>query len=146
MAKKRKPKNLNALPMALHVVVTHPETEERAKEGDDWGDMIDAEGHRIAYNMMHAPGEWLAVLYLRRGVSPSATSSLLRKIAGLIDTHGGKLLNMTVGNEGNVKADGTLEADSLQCERDDNGQIIIPDIIDPTKDEDAEGRESGKTE
>lgn len=60
------------------------------------------------------PGDALSWATLRRGVSPRAAAALLRKLAALLERHGGKLLNLPRGAEGAFNGEGQPEVETFR--------------------------------
>jgi len=127
MSKKKqasRPKDLG-----LEVYVSHPTSSADPRIQTGYEDReLDHDGHNISYEMSPMPGEDLVVLTIRRGMATTAAASLLRKLADLLERHGGTLLNMPRGGEGFFDSTGEMVADPLQVKYDENGDIIVPDI------------------
>jgi hypothetical protein len=90
---------------------------------------LDSDGHHIFYEMVVMKGQRILSLELRQGMAPGAAANLLRKIANSLDRHGAKLLGMPRGGEGYFDSKGEPQADPLQVERDEHGNLAPPDIL-----------------
>jgi hypothetical protein len=88
---------------------------------------VDADGDHVHFEMVPMSGESLIWLTIRRGLTPQLAASSLRKIAGLIDRHGEKLLQLSAGNEGSFGALGEVVPGPLRLDYDENGDLIIPE-------------------
>jgi hypothetical protein len=82
----------------------------------------------MSYRMEQMAGQSLVDVCLRRGMAPQFAAGLLRALADRVERHGGILLNLPDGDMGYFDDTGNPESDPLQPDRDDNGDIIFPDI------------------
>lgn len=114
MRRKRRPPGL-----WLYLCLRHPASEVRASAGscgpgEDSGPAVDADGHEVCFEMGPMPGDALAWATLRRAVSPRAAAALLRKLAALLERHGGRLLNLPRGAEGAFDGEGQPEVETFR--------------------------------
>jgi hypothetical protein len=75
---------------------------------------VDADGHEVCFEMAPMPGDAVAWVTLRRGVSPGAAAALLHKLATLLERHGGRLLNLPRGAEGAFDGEGQPEVETFR--------------------------------
>jgi hypothetical protein len=87
---------------------------------------LDADGDHVHFEMVPMGGESLLWLTMRRGVPPELAASSLRKIADLLDRHGGQLLNEPRGYEGSVNTVGDVVSGPLRLDYDEHGDLVIP--------------------
>ena len=87
---------------------------------------VDADGDHVHFEMVPMGGDSLLWLTIRRGLTPQAAASALRKIADLIDRHGGELLRLLEGSEGSMSATGDVVPGPLRLGYDQHGDLVIP--------------------
>ena len=120
--------------LGLHLSVQRPSAENASRipeSRDDQGNVIypelDADRDHVHFEMVPMRGESLLWLTMRKGIDPKLASDSLRKIAGLIERHGMKILNMQEGKEGSFSAQGALIDGPLKLGYDENGDLAFPD-------------------
>jgi hypothetical protein len=101
-----------------------PET--RDPEGRVIYPELDADGDHVHFEMVPMGGDSLLWLTLRRGIPPELAASSLRKIADLLDRHGGELLNQVRGYEGSMDTAGDVVSGPLRLDYDEHGDLVIP--------------------
>lgn len=125
MAKERRRR---ARKLGLSISVRHPESETeylaenpemRERAISQYADESDGDGHIFYGYMSTMPGEFLADVQLRRGMSAGCAVSILRKIADRIERNGDALLNLTGSTSGAFDKDGTFVNDGLGDDDDD---------------------------
>jgi hypothetical protein len=87
---------------------------------------LDADGDHVHFEMVRMEGDSLIWLTMRRGTPPELAASSLRKIADLIERHGGQLLNLVEGDEGSIGSEGQLVSGPLRLDYDQHGDLILP--------------------
>jgi hypothetical protein len=80
--------------LALNIIIRHPESE--TNETHTAVGPVDRDGHAIGFYMMASPGPQLALVQLRRGMSPAVAAAILGKVARRIEDNPWLL----VGDEG----------------------------------------------
>jgi hypothetical protein len=101
-----------------------PET--RDPEGRIIYPELDADGDHVHFEMVPMGGDSLLWLTMRRGISADLAASSLRKIADLLDRHGGQLLNEPRGYAGSMDTAGGVVSGPLRLDYDMHGDLIIP--------------------
>ena len=103
-----------------------PET--RDPEGRVIYPELDSDGDHIHFEMVPMGGDSLLWLTMRRGISADLAASSLRKIADLLDRHGGHLLNEPRGYEGSMNTTGGVVSGPLRLDYDEHGDLVIPSL------------------
>jgi hypothetical protein len=103
-----------------------PET--RDSEGRVVYPELDADGDHVHFEMVPMGGDSLLWLTMRRGIPAELAASSLRKIADLLDRHGGQLLNEPRGYEGSMDTSGDVVSGPLRLDYDEHGDLVIPPL------------------
>jgi len=114
MRRKRRPPGLGLDLCVRHLASEGPERFRSGCLGERGGPEVDADGHEVCFEMAPLPGDALAWVTLRRGLSPGAAAALLCKLAALLERHGGRLLNLPRGGEGAFDEKGEPEVEVLR--------------------------------
>lgn len=129
MAETAKPRELG-----LELVLQHPTAEDATRipttRGDDDAVLypeLDGDGDHVHFEMVPMQGTSLLWITIRREIPPAAAAQSLRKIADLIDRHGGELLSRRQGDVGSFGSDGRLVDGPLRLGYDEHGDMVIPD-------------------
>ena len=129
MAETAKPRELG-----LELVLQHPTAEDATRiptlRGENDAVLypeLDGDGDHVHFEMVPMQGTSLLWITIRREIPPAAAAQSLRKIADLIDRHGGELLSRRQGDVGSFGSDGRLVDGPLRLGYDEHGDMVIPD-------------------
>ncbi|NLS91473.1 MAG: hypothetical protein GXX96_04725 [Planctomycetaceae bacterium] len=119
--------------LGLELVLQHPTTEDatriptvRGENGAVLYPELDGDGDHVHFEMVPMQGTSLLWITIRREIPPAAAAQSLRKIADLIDRHGGELLSRRQGDVGSFGSDGRLVDGPLRLGYNEHGDMVIP--------------------
>ena len=87
---------------------------------------VDADGDHVHFEMVPMDGDSMLWLTIRRGTDPKLASASLKKIAGLLDRHGDRLLSAMQVTAGTLSSAGEIANGPLKLQYDQYGDLVIP--------------------
>lgn len=119
--------------LGLELILQHPTPEDARQIPTSRGandtilyPELDADGDHIHFEMVPMEGTSLLWMTIRRETPPAAAAQSLRKIADLIERHGGEIFSRQEGDVGSFGGEGQVVDGPLRLVYDENGDVIIP--------------------
>jgi hypothetical protein len=120
--------------LQLEVRRVDPEDQDESRAVDDDGHVIEYETVRRPDPLANAkhPEPLVVEVVIPNGVDAREAASLLRKLADLVERHGGELLNLPVGASGDFDPAGNPVKDVLSfdwSDYDEDGRLKLPEVL-----------------